>query len=298
MAHLCRGSNLKESFTFALLANAEQYLEMAIAQFQGVFNVLLLLFLIALVKHQSKRLCGVLYCLTLLVKPIGLLWIGVLLCKRRFNVAFIGGLLFVAATALFFFVGGYYLNNLSTHLFSPNIGGPNQIITLQALLHYSAPLPSWLLKGIKYAALSLVLFCSALKRVQIAKGIFLAVVYYLLFYDLTYEYQWTRLAPGIAVCLVCYPEFQTRLSRFCIVLTCLPSAFFLLNLWHIDIAIDTFYGTSPGTLAWQWMVVSKVTPVLLLSFSVLAGDIMPAFKQIKAFLYAMRKVNRSLEVFG
>jgi hypothetical protein len=46
------------------------------------------------------------------------------------------------------------------------------------------------------------------------------------------------------------------------------------------------------------MVVSKVTPVLLLSFSVLAGDIIPAFKQIKAFLYAMRKVNRSLEVFG
>lgn len=102
----------------------------------------------------------------------------------------------------------------------------------------------------------------------------------------------------IAVCLLCCPEFQTRLSRCLVLLTCLPSAFVLLNLWHIDVTLDSFYGPNPGTLGWQWMVVSKVGPVLLLTLSVLARDIVPVYKQAKVVWKELRKMNRKMEMFG
>jgi hypothetical protein len=284
---------------FVLLANASQYLEIAISQFQSVLNVFLLLLLIALVKNQSERWGGVLYCLTLLVKPIGILWLGVLLCKHQCKLVLIGICLFAVLTGVFLIngSGSYYLNNLSTRLLSTSTDGPVQIITLRALL-YSTPLPGIAITVIDGMALALVLFFGSLKRVHVTKGMFLAVVYYLCFYDLVYEYQWTSLAPVIAMCLVCCPEFQTRLSRCLILLTCLPSAFVLLNYWHINVTVDSIYGPYPGTLGWQWMVVSKVGPVLLLTISVLAKDVVPAYKEVKTFWKVLRKVNRSMEVFG
>ena len=285
---------------FVLLTNATQYLEIAIGQFQSLLNVFLLLLLINLVKRQSGLWGGILYCLSLLVKPIGFLWIGFFLCKQRFKVALVGGILFIACSALFLFngSGSYYLTNLIDHFLYPSTAGPNQIITLMAYLRYSTPLPDTFLKLIENTALALMLFFSSLKRVHISKSIFLAVVYYLFFYDYVFEYQYTSLAPVIAVCLLCCPEFQTRLSRCLVLLTCLPSAFVLLNLWHIDVTLDSFYGPNPGTLGWQWMVVSKVGPVLLLTLSVLARDIVPVYKQAKVVWKELRKMNRKMEMFG
>jgi len=103
---------------FVLLANATQYLEIAIGQFQSLLNVFLLLLLINLVKRQSGLWGGILYCLSLLVKPVGFLWLWVLLCKRRFKVTLVGGIFFVACTLIFLFTGSgsYYLTNLTAHL--------------------------------------------------------------------------------------------------------------------------------------------------------------------------------------
>ena len=285
---------------FILLANCTQYLEIAIGQFQAALNIFLLLFLVQLVKKQGTIWGGMLYCLTLLTKPIGFFWLWVLFCKRRFNVALLGGLLFVLCSVPFLLNGSglYYITNLTSHFLYPSEAGPNQIITLLALLRYSTHWPDIVLKGIQDVALVLVLFFSSLKRVHISKGIFLAVVYYLSFYDFVFEYHYTTLAPVIAVCIVCCPEFQTRVARFFALLTCLPSAFVLLSYWHIDVTPDSFYGLNPGVLAWQWMVVSKVVPLLCLSISVLAPDVVPAYKQIKTFWLTLRKTNREMEVFG
>jgi len=285
---------------FVLLANASQYLETAVAQFQSILNAFLLLFLIALVRNQSARWGGILYCLTLLVKPIGILWLGVLLCKRRFTQTLFGATFFAALTIPFLISGSgsYYLKNLSTNLLSTSTDGPVQIITLRAFLLHSSPLPSIIVSLIGGIALVLVLFFGALRRVHIAKGMFLTMVYYLCFYDQVYEYQWTSLAPVLAICLVCCPEFQTRLARCLVLLTCLPSVFVLLNFWHVGVTVDRIFGLNPVMVGWQWMVVSKVGPLLLLTISVLIKDIVPTYRQVNAFWKALREVNRGMNVFG
>ena len=286
--------------TLVLCANCTQYLEIVIGQFQAALNVFLLLLLINLAKRQSKAWGAILYCLTLLVKPIGFLWIWVFLWKRHVKVALLGGLAFVLCTVVFLFNGSglYYLANLQAHFLYPSEAGPNQIITLLAWLRYTTHWPDIMLKGIQDVVLISFLLISSLKRTHISKGIFLAVVYYLFFYDFVFEYHYTTLAPVVAVCIVCCPGFQTRLARCFALLTCLPSAFGLLNLWHIDTTFDSFYGANPGTLAWQWLVASKVVPVLLLTVTVLAPDAVPIYKQMKAFWLALRQANREMEVFG
>ncbi|MBO0796800.1 MAG: hypothetical protein J2P36_38460 [Ktedonobacteraceae bacterium] len=289
-----RGSKYITLAVFVLLANCSQYLEIAIGQFHAVMNAFLLLLLINLVKKQSHIWGGIFYCLSLLVKPIGLLWVWTFICKQRFNVVLLGGLLFGLSTAIFTLSGSgdYYMTNLVYHFLYPVAGKPGQLMTLSDLLTYS--LPSWpgiIFKLIEYSVLGIVFFFNSLKRVHMSKGIFLTAVYYLLFYDYVFEYHYTTIATVVAVCLVCCPEFQTRLSRVLILLTCLPSIFVLLNYWHIDVELDSIYGLNPTPLGWQLMVLSKIVPVILLSMVVLASDVASVYSQIKAFPAALRNAR-------
>lgn len=285
---------------FILLTNFSTYLELAAWQFQFVLNIFLLLLLMNLVRRKPAVLSGLYYWYGLLVKPIGLLFLPALLCKRRYVVALIGVVLFALELWLLSGMGKYYSDNLVANILHPDNFGPNQIITLNALLHFSA-LTHWpdaVYKVIQYGTLLLVVGWGALKRVHISKAIFLAVAYYLCFYSLVYEYQWSSLAYVLAICVVCCPAFQTRLSRCCILLTCLPSCFVLLQLWHIDIQNEGIFGLIPGEHAWELMVVSKIVPLALLCISVCAGDVRPIYQQARTLLSAVRKGNRSVGVAG
>jgi hypothetical protein len=283
---------------FVLLANFSEYLELAAWQFHFVLNVFLFLFLITLVKKQPTIWGGAAYWLGMLVKPIGLLFLPTLLLKRRWKVALMGILLFGFTTWILHDVGEYYITNLMTNILQPDNAGPNQIITLAAFLRYSTQWPDFVYKAIQYAALFIVIMLSAFQRLHISKAIFLMVAYYLCFYNMVFEYQWSSLAYVIAICVVCCPTFQTRLSRFCILLTCLPSCFIVLNYFHIDVQDDKLWGAIPGTYAWELMVISKVIPLLLLCISIFLSDVKPLYKELKAFLIALYKVNDHLEVFG
>src|SRR5205807_5058564 len=118
--------------------------------------------------------------------------------------------LFLIVTVVFLFnhSGDYYIDWLFNNFFSSYIQGPTQIFTLYALLKYSTSLSNNALVAIKYGSLVLVLLLSASKRISLQMGLFLAIAYYLLFYNLTYEYHYTTLIPILAVCLVMCPEFQ------------------------------------------------------------------------------------------
>lgn len=285
---------------FIVLANFSIYLELAAWQFHFVLNMFLLLFVILLLKKRPAVWGGFLYWLGMLVKPIGLLFVPVLIFKGRWKIALIGIGLFAVFTVVYLWYGGgnYYNNNLLSNLSFSGTLGPNQIITFLALVHYITHWPDFFYQAIRDGSFVIVIFLSALKRIRITKAIFLYVVYYLCFYQQVYEYQWSTLAYILAVCVVTCPEFQTKLSKFCMVLTCLPSCFVLLNLLHIDIKNMGYLGLIPGTTAWEWMVVSKLLPLFLLLLSVLAADIKPSFKEVKAFWKAMYKVNDHLEIFG
>src|SRR5258707_10175499 len=285
---------------FVLCANFSIYLELAAWQFQFILNIFLLLFLIALAKKQSAYWSGIWYWSGMLIKPIGLLFVPVLLLKGRWKIAVLGIWLFFVSTIVFVLrgTGSYYINNLISNLTGPNTAGPNQIITFASLLRYTTHWPDLAYQSLQNGVLLLTVFLGILRRTHIAKAVFLLVVYYLCFYNAVFEYQWSTLAYALAVCIVTCPEFQSKPAIFCILLTCLPCCFALLNHWHIDVKVLGNLGSIPGSTAWEWMVVSKLLPLFLLLATVLAPDIKPAFKQVKAFWGEMRKVNQRLGVFG
>ncbi len=295
--------------TFLSLINSTQYLEIEISQFQFVLNTMLFLMLIVLAKNEKSPLGSLFYFLTLIGKPIGLLWIPVFFFKRQWKMLLIGLGLFVIATGIFLFnhSGDYYINNLRDNFFTPHRAGPIQIFTLDALLRYSTPLPESVLTAIKYCSLALVIILSAFKRISLQTGIFLAIAYYLLFYDLTFEYHYTTLIPILAVCLVTRPEFQQLSSRICITLISLPNVIFLLHLlysWHFKLGpfdatttmkMDPFLGPDPTVLGWQLCVLSRIVPVILLAICVVKPFIIPTIKDTLAFMKIVRKLSQETQ---
>ncbi|HEY0756606.1 MAG TPA: hypothetical protein VGD98_21820 [Ktedonobacteraceae bacterium] len=295
-----RASKYRNFAVFVLLANFSIYLELAAWQFQFLLNIFLLLLLIALTKKRSVLWSGIWYWLGLLVKPVGILLAPALILKGRWKIALLGIWLFFLSTVLFILhgTGNYYITNLMATFSSSGDVGPNQIIAFAALLHYTTHWPTLAYQAIKDSCLLIVVLLSSFRRTHIAKAAFLAVVYYLYFYESVFEYQWSTLAYVIAVCIVTCPEFQTKRAIFCILLTCLPDCFSLLNLWHIDVKDLGYLGLIPGPTAWEWMVLSKIVPLFLLLLTVLSADIKPIFKETKTFWKEMRKVNQRLAVFG
>jgi len=296
--------------TFLSLINATQYLEIAISQFQFVLNTMFLLMLIVLAKRENSPLGGFFYFLTLITKPIGLLWIPLLIFKRQWNVLVIGLGLLAIATGPFLFnhVGNYYIDNLWNNFFTPIKSGPIQIVTLDALLRHSMPLPESVLTAIKFSCLVLVIILSAFKRISLQTSLFLAIAYYLLFYDLVYEYQYTTLIPILAICLVTRPEFQRLSSRICIVLISLPSALFLLHLLYSwDFKLGSLDATTtmtmdpwpdPTDLGWQLFVLSHIVPLIALAVCVVKPFVIPIIKDTLPLIKNIRKLNQELEVFG
>lgn len=298
--------------TFLSLVNSTQYLEIEISQFQFALNTMLLLMLIVLAKKDNSRLGGFFYFLSLLTKPIGLLWIPLFIFKRQWNVLLIGLSLFMIATGLFLFnhVGNYYINNLWKNFFTPIEEGPVQVITLNALLRYSTSLPASVLAAIKFICLTLVIILSSSKRISLQTGIFLAIAYYLLFYDLVYEYQYTTLIPILAICLVTCPEFQRLSSRICIVIVSLPNILFVLHLlafWNFKLGsfhatttmiINPVLGTDPTDLGWQLLVLSRIVPLMALAICVVQPFIVPIIKDMLTFLASVRKLHQECEVLG
>ncbi|GHO57373.1 glycosyltransferase 87 family protein [Ktedonobacter robiniae] len=283
-----------------LLANFSVYLELAAWQFHFVLNVFLLLFLINLVKNRDVVWRGIWYWLSLIVKPIGFLFIPFLFAKGRWRTIVVGALCFGLTTWILSGIGGYYIDNLKATLFGPGGAGPNQIITLNALLRHTSftHWPDIVYKIIQYSMLVITIFWAAFRRVHRSKVICLVIVYYLFFYEMTFEYHWSTLAYVLPICVVCCPEFQTRWAKACMLLVCLPGCFALLNVLHIDVTNQGYWGLIPGERAWQFMVLSKLIPVFLLCVCVLIPDIKPIFRQTRAFWSAVRRVNEHLQVFG
>lgn len=298
-----RESKFAQLATFILLANFAQYLEIAVSQYHALFNCLLLLLMINLVKcrHQIAKgtlMSGILYFLTLLVKPIGLLFAPAFFVKKRKLILLFALINFAFVTLIYWKAGpgAYYVDNLWKNLSNPNQIGPSQIVTLNALLRHTFNWPDLVYKSIQYVVLAFILLLSSLQRIPVQKAIFLSIVYFLFFYNLVYEYDWSSLAIVIAVCLVTLPEFQTRLTRVFALLTCLPSALFVLNWIHFD--VKAAHGIDPGNHAWQIMVLSRLIPAFLLCITVLAADMKPAFVQLKTFWIVLQRANRYMRVFG
>ena len=296
-----KGSRYIHFAIFVMLIDFTQYLEIRISQYQFLFNVFMPLLLINLAKNKNAPVAnGIYYFASLLVKPIGFLWWPLLFFKGQQKALLLGLLLFIVGTGIFVVntTGDYYTHNLVGRFFAPFHDGPIQIITLDALLRYSAHVPEFVLGLLKMVFLSLTLFLSTLKRIDVVKGFYLAIVCYLLFFDLVYEYYYTSIVVVLAVCLVTCTDFQTKAARILITILSLPDVFFILHFFHLGFVQDQWLGSDPTFLGWQLMVLSRIIPVMLLTFLVLRPDIRLAFLDLRRFYKAVRQVNKELEVFG
>ncbi len=297
--------NFKESryldlAIFLTLINSTQYLEIEISQFQFALNMFLFIMLINIAKQREGIWNGICYFGTMLVKPVGFLWLPLLLFKRQYKTLIIGVGLFVLTTGLFMInnAGGYFVQNLVDHFLYPYKSGPIQIITLDALLRYTFHPPEILLSALKIAFLGFVVFLSAFKKIHLVTGLYLYVIYYLLFYDYVFEYHYTTLIPLLAVGLVSQPEFQTLAARICIVWISLPNVFFILHLTHFAMVVDPFLGPDPTPLGWQLIVLSRIIPILGLTAVIVLMYARPIYEDLKIFVGIMRRVNRKFGIFG
>ena len=295
-----KGNKHLDFAIFFILTNFTQYLEVVISQYQFAVNFFVFLMLINFAKNRSTVLNGIWYFMSLIAKPYGLLWLPILFFKRRYKTLFIGFILFVMMTAIFLLnnSGNYYTYYLMYHFFHPDRSGPIQIITLDAFLRYSTPLSEFVLGNLKIVCFIFIVCLSSFKRISLFKAIYLSIVYYLLFYDRVYEYQYTALIPILAVCLVVCEEFQRRLCKIFIAIIGLPSIFFILHFFKIGFIQDPVLGPDPTAFGWQLIVLNRILPVILLTLFVFVPDVKLIYKDLQVFLRAVSKVNKNLGILG
>lgn len=251
---------------FIFLTNFSQYNELKISQYQFVFNIFLLLFLIQTVKDGSHVKETIFFLITLLVKPIGFLWIPVLLVKRQVSVAVVSVLLFFALTVPFIIShsGEYYIQNMTGVFFHPTFINIIDIMNLAAQLRFTFHFSPAGITFIK-ALFVLCIFSLALsKRISLLKCVFLLIVYFLCFYDFVYQYHFSILAPVLTVGLLTDSDFRSLPAKILILLVNGPNIFFILRLFSFNFIWDPFLGPNPTRIGWELVSISQLLPLLLL----------------------------------
>ncbi len=264
---------------FIFLTNFSQYNEIRISQYQFLFNISLLLFLIGLVKNKDKLESGILFFLTLIAKPISLLWLPVLILKKHFREAIIGITIFGVSTLTFNIlgIGNYFTDNLIYHLFNPKEGKSIDYMSLEAFLRYTFNLSPEFIKYFKYLVLISIYLTALNRKTHILTLIFLLVSYFLFFYDHLFQYHFSVLGPILSICLLTLPNFQIRISKILILITCIPTVFFILRLLNFEFIMDPVYGPNPTMKGWQIVSFFQLLPLVILYVIIFIKEI-PIYK--------------------
>lgn len=269
---------------FLFLINPSQYNDIKISQYQFIFNIFLLFFLINLAKNKDKLNGGILLFFTLISKPISLLWIPILFIKRKYSVLCTGLFLFTISTLTFNILGlgRYFTDNILYHMLTPMQTKNIDFMSFEAILRNSFGFSMEAIKILKIIVLTTIYLISIPRRISIIKIIFLLILYFLFFYDLLFQYHFSVLGPLLCVCLLALPEFQTKLSRILIVITNLPNAFFIFRLFKIGIISNPALGTDPTFQTQQIISIFQFVPIITLVAVVLIPD-------MKYYLQILRK---------
>ncbi len=268
------GNNNLNLAIFLFLINFSQYNEIKISQFQFIFNIFLLLFLIGIVKNKNRIDTGTLYFFALIAKPIGLLWIPVLFFKKKITIIFTGLLLFLISTLTFNIlgIGNYYINNIFYHLSNPAQSKAIDFLSLEALLRNSLGVSSETIRLTKIITLLLIYLISMSRHIHIFKLIFLLIVYFLFFYDFIFQYHFSVLAPILLLCLLVLPEFQTRIAKILMLIISLPNTFFIFRILNIGVVSHPIFGIDPTMGTWKIVSFFQILPILFLTIIVLFPD--------------------------
>jgi hypothetical protein len=267
---------------FIFLINFSQYNDIKISQYQFLFNIFTLLLLINIVKNKNKLEGGTLYFLTLVAKPVSLLWAPILFIKREWTLLFSGLFIFFLSTLTFKIlgIGDYYINNVINHVLHPIDAKGIDFMSLDALLRNSLNLSVENVKIIKYIFLFFIYLLAFDKKISIVKLAYLLAIYFLFFYDLVFQYHFSILGPILSICLLVLPEFQTRIAKILILIINLPTTFFIFRILGNGIINNLTLGVDPTIETWRLVSFFQILPIVILAIIVLIPDFKSYLKLI------------------
>ena len=210
-----------------LLINPYNYYEIALTQYQFLFNFFTTFFLYEVMKKGDTTKAGVWLLLSLLVKPIGLLWIIPLLLYKRQRTVAIGLGIYAGMTILFslFPFGQYYLKNF---LFVSTATAPSH--NIYAIVHL---IPTFPLQYIKAASIMIAIGLILLqikKRPNLFILITLWVGFQLIFYTLSYHYQYSILGGLFCLGMLLNIVQPTKIELFLLLFINIPAPALVLTI--------------------------------------------------------------------
>ena len=182
-------------------------------------------------------------------------------------IATIGICVFLISTLTFNIlgIGGYYVENIKYHLLNPVATEGIDFMSLDALLRNTLNLSTETIRYLKFSILLIIYLLALGKKSNALAIIFILMVYFLLFYDLVFQYHFSILGPILSICLLALPSFQTKLARILILVINLPTVFFILRFLNIEFNFDSTYGNNPTITGWQIVSFFQLLPIIILS---------------------------------
>jgi hypothetical protein len=212
------------------LLNAFHYYEIRNSQFHFLFNFFSFFLIYESVKKGDSVKGGIFFFLSLLAKPIGLLWIIPLLIYKHFKTIFAGLLLFLAVSVPFYYsdIGKYYFSNFY-YVSTTSIPSDNLLNFLWFFPQYHILIEN-IVKYFMYGTFIFFFYLQLFKKASLFIVFFLWTSFQLLFYNLVFHYHFTIL--GLLFCLgILLGEFKIKKDELIpMIFLTIPSPFFLYNL--------------------------------------------------------------------
>jgi len=212
---------------FTFLASNFGYYEILNNQYHFLLNLFVLLLVYELSIHGDSLGAGFYYFLTLLVKPVGLLFLPILIIKKSFKAAGWGLGLFLIISLIFWLIpeGKYYFSNLSSTI-SSNYSDWD----IFHVLHYFLKIDLKNALEIKIFLAVILLLLNLSKRIKVFTAIFCFTLYQLIFYQSTFPYHHSILASLLAIGILLGEIKLGVAQKIAIFLITIPAPLFLDRL--------------------------------------------------------------------
>lgn len=208
------------------LLNSYHYYEIKHAQYHFLLTFFLIILVSELVRNKNNLTTGVLYFLSLIIKPIGFLWLLPLILFKKYKTAFVSVGIFMAVSIPFLInpAGNYYFSNI-IRASSSSLSNYN----LMALGHFLNVAPEQFRTIIIISAVFLILF-QLFKKPHVFYIFFLWTGFQLIFYSLVFHYYYTILAGFIALGIVLNLFSLKKIEAIPIIFLTLPSPVIIFRL--------------------------------------------------------------------
>jgi len=255
-----------------LIAIFPHYLEIWNGQYHFLLDTAIFFFLISNLKEQipskkSQIINAFVFTFALLVKPIGLLWAIALFFKKHYTTLALGLFIFIVVSLPYAISGAglYYFSNLFNRFRDP-IGGPPGIFNLDALLRYFVVLKPYA-NLVKISTALILLRIQTRVKPNFFVSLFMWTSFYLLFYDLVFEYHYTSLAPFLALGVLTQKSFNKKIVKISALSYLLPTPFIFFYL--LQIGAEGRYITD---LAWVITVLFRIIPLIIINYVIIKAE--------------------------